>query len=75
MYGSVRVCLSPSSASSTADADTVFTTDGDMTVSARWIDPAHLRIIYGRAPVEDGSTIDMQKKSYRSIAIEYSHIQ
>src|SRR6266516_2386608 len=69
MYGSVHVCLSLSTASSAADADTVFTTDGDMTVSARWIDSAHLRIIYGRAPVEDGSTIDRQKKSYRSVAI------
>jgi hypothetical protein len=75
MYGSVHVCLSPSTASTAADADTVFTTDGDMTVSARWIDSAHLRIIYGRAPVEDGSTIDTQKKSYRSVAIDYSHIQ
>ena len=74
MYGSVHVCLSPATASAASDSDTVFTTDGDMTVSARWIDSSHLRIIYGRAPVEDGSTVDIQKKSHRSVAIDYSHI-
>ena len=74
MYGSVHVCLSPANQSKPADSDTVFATDGDMTVSARWIDSAHLRVIYGLAPSEDGSTVSKQTKSFRSVSIEYSNI-
>ncbi len=74
MYGSVHVCLSPANQSKPADSDTVFVTDGDMTVSARWIDPAHLRVIYGRAPSEDGSTVSKQTKSFRSVSIDYRNI-
>ncbi|HSS17640.1 MAG TPA: hypothetical protein VLQ29_11790 [Candidatus Dormibacteraeota bacterium] len=74
LYGTVRLCISPAQGTTPSDADTVFETDGDMTVTARWDDATHLRVVYGRAPNDDGSTVVKQLGRFGSITIAYRNV-
>lgn len=74
LYGSVHLCISSAHATKPSDSDTVFESDGDMTVTARWEDAAHLRVVYGRAPADDGSSVVKQLSRFGSISIDYRHV-
>jgi hypothetical protein len=74
LYGSVHLCISSARAAKPSDSDTVFESDGDMTVTARWEDATHLRVVYGRAPSDDGSTVVKQVARFGSIVIDYRNV-